>query len=1113
MSPDVSCEHCGRDNPQGFRFCGECGEPLRRRETPGSDEERKVVSALFCDVARSTERAERVDPEDVRRVLAPYYRRVRAELVRFGGTVEKFIGDAVCGVFGAPRAHADDPERAVRAALAAQKTIAALNEADPELDLHVRLGVATGEALVALNPRSSEGMAWGDVMNTASRLQSAAPVDAILVDEATYLATRGAIRYDRVEPIKARGKAEPIVAWEALAPLARHGTDLSEVDEPLVGRADELAALVDALGRVCRLHRPELVTVVGEPGIGKSRLVLELFRHVELSPALIWWRQARSSPYGDGFTYWALGEIVKAHAGILETDGSSVASEKLHRAVQQVVTDAADARRIEANLRSLVGIGEMASPAGDRRHAVFAAWRSFLEAIAERYPLVLVFEDIQWADSGLLDFIEHIIDWAQHAPILIVCTARPELAEVRPTWGAARPNAVTHSLAPLSTEETRELVAGIGAGSVRSDGRDAVVETAAGNPLFAVEFARLLVDSPEYRPTTESVHAVIAARLDALPPDEKVLLQEAAVVGRIVWPGALAQIGGRPRRLVQELLRDLVQKEFLFHASSSSLVEGEPEFRFRHLLVRDVAYEQIPRLRRSEVHRRAGVWLESLSPDRVADRVEMVAHHFLSAYEYALATRSATAGLVEGARLALRDAGDRALSLNAFAAAERHFAAAVELWPAQDPELPSLLLRLGTARYYATGEGDDVLAEAERQLVAAGDPESAAAAAVLLADLAHLRAEPKERFFEHAHRALALVEGRDPSRAEIDARLDLAVYLTLAAEQEQAIEFARDALRDAEALGLVELQARALAIIGAARGMAGDPHGRADLERSIVMVEEIDSPYGSHHCGMLADLHCNLGNLASCFELQARARGHAERFGHLAHIQWLKAERVAESYWKGEWDEALALADEFLSEIGPAGGHFMEGYCRDVRARIYLARDDVAQALDESNRALECARDPGQPQMLCPALAVRARVLAGHDGDGEASRAVDELFALWDEKLDLVPASSWVVDLACALEPLGRAEELRARADRVQLETAWLDAALAYLSGAFATAADLFARIGSRPDEALARVRAARSVPESIQGNGPRELESALAFWREVEAHAYLRDASGIPVT
>ena len=936
MSRDVSCERCGRDNPHGFRFCGSCGAPLSHRERPGPEEERKVVSALFCDVAGSTERAEQIDPEDVRRVLTPYYRRVRAELTRFGGTVEKFIGDAVCGLFGAPRSHGDDPERAVRAALAVRDTIADLNEADPELDLHVRLGVATGEALVALNARSSEGegMAWGDVMNTASRLQTAAPIDAILVDEATYLATRGAIGYGVAEPIDARGKSKPIVAWQALSPLARRGADLSQIDEePLVGRADELAVLTEALERVGRQDSPELVTVVGEPGIGKSRLVLELFRHVELSPALIVWRQAHSPPYGDVFTFWALGEIVKAHAGILETDDASTATEKLGRSVRQVVPDAAAARRIEAQLRSLVGIGEMAPPHGDQRQAAFASWRRFLESIAARYPLVLVFEDIHWADSGLLDFVEHILEWAGEAPILIVCTARPELAELRPTWGDARENATTLSLAPLPTEQIRELVAELGSGSVGEDGREAVVETAAGNPLFAVEFARVLVDSPEYRPSTESVQAVIAARLDALSPDHKTLLQDAAVVGKIVWPGVLAQIGGRPRTLVHAMLGDLVGKEFLSPVSRSS-VEGEPEFGFRHLLVRDVAYEQIPRRRRGEIHRRTAAWLESLSPDRTGDRAEMVAVHYLSAYEYALATRSGTAELVEGARIALRDAGDRALSLNAFAAAERHFAAAVDLWPEQDPELPSLLLRLGTARYYADSGGDDVLAEAERTLLAAGDPESAAAAASLLADLAHRRAEPTERFFEHAHRALALVEGRNPSRAKIDAHLDLAVFLTLAAEQEQAIGFARNALHDAEELGLIELQARALAVIGAARGLAGDPDGRADLERSIAIAEEIDSPHASHHCGMLADLECNLGNLARCFELQARARKHAERFGHVAHIRWLKAERVAESYWKGKWDDAESLAEEFLTETDSGRSHFMEGYCRDVRARI-----------------------------------------------------------------------------------------------------------------------------------------------------------------------------------
>jgi class 3 adenylate cyclase/tetratricopeptide (TPR) repeat protein len=1110
MSRDVSCERCGHDNPQGFRYCGACGAPLIV-DWRSLDEERKVVSALFCDVVGSTERAEKADPEDVRRVLRPYYRHVRGELARFGGTVEKFIGDAVCGLFGAPRSHGDDPERAVRAALEVRDTIAVLNEADPELDLHVRLGVATGEALVALDARSSEGeaMAWGDVMNTASRLQTAAPIDAILVDETTYLATRGAIRYGIAEPIRVRGKSEPVVVWQALAPLARRGADLSQVaEEPLVGRTEEHSALVDALDRVVRGHRPELVTVIGEAGIGKSRLVSELLRHVHLSRKLIRWRQARSSPYGDGFTYWALGEIVKAQAGILETDDASTAEEKLGQAVRQVVTDATDARRIGAQLRSLVGIGEMAAPQGDQRQAAFASWRRFVEAIAERYPLVLVFEDIHWAGSGLLDFIEHVLDWARDAQILIVCTARPELAEVRPDWGGARTNSKTLALAPLSTAEINELVGDLGSGSVREDGREAVVETAAGNPLFAVEFARLLVDSPEFRPSTESVHGVIAARIDALPVEDKTLLQDAAVVGKIVWPGVLAQIEGRPRRRVDAMLRDLVRQEFLAPVRDSS-VEGEAEFTFRHVLVRDVAYDQIPRGRRGEIHRRVAAWLESLSPDRASDRAEMISVHYLSAYEYALATRADTTELVEGARIALRDAGDRALALNAFAAAERHFAAAVDLWPDDDPELPSLLLRLGTARYYGDNGGDDELVRAEGLLSAAGDPESAAEAAILLANLAQLRAEPNERFFEHAHRALALVEDREPSRAKIEVCLDLAVFLTLAAEQERAIGFARDALRDAETLALIELQARALAIIGAARGMAGDPDGRSDLERSIAIVEEIDSPLGSHHCGMLADLECNLGNLARCFELQARARTHAERFGHLAHVQWLKAERVAESYWRGQWDDALELADEFLSETG-AGGHFMEGYCRDVRARICLARDDVWQALTESDKALDLARDSNQPQMLCPALAVRARVLAADGRPSDAAEAIDELFALWDEKLNLVPAASWIVDLSCALADRGRADELRERAERVHLKTAWLEAALAFTSGAFADAAAAFATIGSRPDEALARLRAAQTAEPGRRDRD--ELELALAFYRQVEAGALLREAAGIPV-
>jgi class 3 adenylate cyclase len=1124
----MPCQRCGSENPPEFRFCGSCGASLTVTEELGRDVERKIVSALFCDVVGVTQRASVLDPEDVHRMLSAYYASARRDLERHGGTVEKFVGDAICALFGAPRTRGDDAERAVRAALAVRDSVADLNEADPELDLQIRLGIATGEALVDLRARPSEGehLAWGDVLNTASRLKDAAPANTINVDETTYRATLRVIEYGVAEPVQAKGKVEPVLVWQALERRARPGLDPSRASrEPLVGRLEELTTLLDTLDRVGRRRAPELVTVVGEPGIGRSRLVFEFAHRVELLEEIITWRQGRSPPYGEGFSFWALGEIVKGQAGILETDGASAASAKLTRAVHDLVPAQADAARIEAHLQSLVGLGADQLTHGDQREAAFSAWRHFLGALARQRPLVLVFEDLQWADDGLLDFVEHVLDWAREVPLLIVCTARPELLDRRPGWGA-RDNARTLVLRPLSQDEAGELVAKLAGEAIPSETAKSIVGAAAGNPLFTVELVRMLEDRgllegsdrsfgtvrDQRLPVPQSVQSLIAARLDSLSDERKALLQDAAVVGEVVWPGALAAIGGLSRRAVDRDLRELERRELLTRARLSS-VEREPEYRFRHALVRDVAYSQIPRRRRGESHRRTAEWLETLRPDRASDLAELLAHHYLYAYELSRATEAETFELSERARIALRDAGDRALSLQSFPIAAKYFRAALELWPEDDPERPDLLLRRGKSLYYADTAGAKVLLDAEEGLLEAGDRESAAEAATYLADLAHQLGEPQEKVFEHARRALALVEGVGASRAKVEVLVELALFLGLAAEHEQAIGLAEEALRDAEALELQELQARALATMGISRGLSGDPRGRADLQRSIAITEEIDSSLGSHHCGMLADLEFNLGNLDACFELQARARRHAERFGHAAHIQWLRAEQVAEGYWTGRWDEALSLAEEFVGETEAGTRHFMEGYCRHMRGRIWLARDNVAGALDDADIALEQARASNEPQMLYPALAFRARALAEANGGDEAARLADELMALWTSKLTVFPASSWLVDLSYALERLERPDDLLLAAEGVTARTPWLEAAVSFSRGDFPVAAELFRRIGSRPDEALAHLRAAEQfVGAGNDGDGRASLELALSFYRGVEATAYIGQAEALPV-
>jgi class 3 adenylate cyclase len=487
----LTCPSCGHENADGARFCSSCGTRLEQTVEPAR-EERKVVTVLFADLVGFTSRAEQMDPEDVRAVLEPYHARLRAELERRGGTVEKFIGDAVMALFGAPTAHEDDPERAVRGALAIRDWIR------DEGDLQVRVAVTTGEALVALGARPSEGegMASGDVVNTAARLQSAAPVNGILVDETTYRSTQQPISYERREAVEAKGKSKPIPVWEAIEARSRFGIDVARTTgAPLVGREREVGLLRETLQRARQEQSPQLVTLVGVPGIGKSRLVSELFAALEQEPDLVYWRQGRCLPYGEGVTYWALSEMVKAHAGILETDSAEQVQERLASVVAEALGGGSERDWVEGHLRPLVGLADEEYVGSDRQAEAFAAWRRFLEALAERSPLVLVFEDLHWADDSLLDFIDHLVDWAGGVPMLVVCTARPELLSRRAGWGGGKPNAATISLSPLSDDDTARIVHALLERSVLpADLQATLIERAGGNPLYAEEFARMVGD-------------------------------------------------------------------------------------------------------------------------------------------------------------------------------------------------------------------------------------------------------------------------------------------------------------------------------------------------------------------------------------------------------------------------------------------------------------------------------------------------------------------------------------------------------------------------------------------------------------------------------------------
>jgi class 3 adenylate cyclase len=733
--------------PGEFPFCPYCGEPTSTAPVVEPARERKVVTVLFCDVVGFTSASEGADPEDVREQMQGYYARVRQEIESFGGTVEKYIGDAVMAVFGAPVSHEDDAERAVRTGL---RLVEAANELD---GLAVRVGVNTGEVLVMLDarPELGEGIVLGDVVNTAARIQTFAPMGGVAVSESTYTPTKHAFDYEPLGTVSPKGKSEPLELWLAAAARARPGgRQIRATNAPIVGRERELALLAGTLDRAEVDRRPQLVTLVGVPGIGKSRLVQELVRSHFSEEAGRAWLQGRCLPYGDGVSFWAVAEIVKAQAGIFERDDPAVVAEKLSAAVRDVVAGA-EIARVTGALLPLVGLEADAANASDERDETFAAWLRFLESVAARKPLMVVIEDLHWADDGLLDFVDYLAGWASDVQLLIVCTTRPELLERRPGWGGGKLNALTLGLSPLGDEDAARLIAGVLDRAVLpAETLAALLARAEGNPLYAEQFALLFLEGgTDDLPLPQSVHGLIAARIDALPHDEKALLQDAAVVGRSFWSGALPTDD-----LLDDHLHNLERKEFIREEWQSS-VAGENEYTFRHALVRDVAYGQIPRPDRSRKHQFTAEWIESLG--RPQDHAELLAHHYAAALELATASGLQTAALVPRARDALRDAGDRALSLSAFVAAQGFYQQALALTSDGDPARPLLLFRIGEVRFNNEQADYDVLVEAAGALREAGSLQAASEAEVMLAHVAWGLGQ-EGLAFRHFERASQLID-------------------------------------------------------------------------------------------------------------------------------------------------------------------------------------------------------------------------------------------------------------------------------------------------------------------------------------------------------------------
>jgi class 3 adenylate cyclase/tetratricopeptide (TPR) repeat protein len=888
--------------------------------TPAGGAERRLVSILFVDLVGSTAIAESQDPEAVRELLGGWFEIARSVIDRYGGTVEKFIGDAVMAVWGAPTAHEDDAERAVRAALELVDAVGPLGKGAGIDDLAARGAVLTGEAAVTLGAQG-QGLVAGDLVNTASRLQGVALPGTVLVGEATEQATRDAIAFEPAGEHDVKGKALPVAAWRAMRVVAgRRGVGRADrLEAPFVGRAAELRALKDALASTGAEHRARYVAIAGQAGLGKSRLAWELEKYVDGLVEPVYWHRGRSPAYGEGIAYWALGEMVRSRAGLLETDPPGTAADKLSATLETYVDDPEDRRWIEPHLRVLLGIdGET----GGDRNEQFGAWRRFFEAVAARGTVALVFEDMQWADDGLLDFIDSVLEWSRNQPILVITLARPELIERRPLLGAAGRNATTLHLEPLEPAEMRELLVGL-APELGQELVEAVVERSDGIPLYGIELVRMVragdaiagSGAADQLAIPPSLRALVAARLDSLPVADRSLLQDAAVLGQSFTIPGLAVVSGEEPGVLEGRLRALVRREFLsVEADPRSPERGQ--YAFVQSVVHEVAYGTLARRDRRTRHLAAARYVDSLGDESMAT---VVATHYLEAYRAAPDDEQGRVIRAQ-ARVALRAAADRSARLHNYAQAVRDLDKSLEL--TDDPaERAGILVQQAemneAAAHYEESLATAALArEAYESL---GDTLAALQATALIG-----RIETKRGHWDDAAVLLEhALENLDPAS-------DPATYARLAAE------FARThmvANRTAEGAAWAE---RALAAAGPLRRVETIAEamntkgvclqGLVRLDEGVAMIRASVDLAAAHHlsgpelrarfnlAGRLTadDPHAAIEVLRAGVDV-ARRTGRRDWLIQLSHV----LSTVVTSFELG-YDEALAALDNVADDDKPA---------------------------------------------------------------------------------------------------------------------------------------------------------------------------------------------------
>ena len=956
------------------------------------------MTALFCDLVGFTALSERHDHEEVDTFVASYSDMARRVITSFGGAVEKFIGDAVVAVFGFPAAHEDDPLRAVRAGLHLVEALAELPSLGDER-VQVRIGVNTGEvyARLGVDPSSGGTFVTGDVINTAARLQTVAPPMGVVVGELTHQLTARAIDYEELAPADLKGKARAVRVWRARAETAAHTTVLPAASRgALVGRRFELSVLQQLAAETVATRTQRSALVVGEPGIGKSRLLAELAARPEEGAGIEQWLQGSCRPYGESAAFSALAELVKRHAHILETDDYDLVEDRLAAAVPPGL----DRDWILTRLRPLIGL--TAPPAS--RADNFAAWASFLQQVAASAPTALVLEDLHWAGEDMLAFVRHLSAQRLDAPLLVVATARPELLERHPDFLDAWPSAACLTLASLSPTAMAELAGGILGGELAAEAADFILERAGGNPLFVEEYVRLLADRDLLRrtprgieidddrgsaPLPDSVQAVIGARLDLLPAPLKAAVSDAAVLGETFWRGGVAAVGGSAGAELDAALSELEAKQLVRSVVQSSLA-GEAEFAFWHALVRDVAYGRVPRKVRVGKHAAAAGWVEGVAGERTGEFAEVLAYHYATAFELAAALRSqAAAGLLDPAVRYLALAGEKTEPLDG-GAAERYYSRAIGIIPEPTAELFRLMARRA-AIVAMRNRAPEAVADFETAIAGfqeAGDIRAAADAMRGLSETLGLLGDLRYR--EVAAAALELVESDSPSPVMVDVLLDHAWNVQEDEGPRRALEVIERAVAIAESLGM-PAPAAALGLRGGARCTLGDAGGLADIRSAVEAAEGAGRRV--EQAGFLEALAWSLvsfeGPAASLEALHASAE-MSRRARMEGLVVGARSMAVRSLYWAGEWDEALAECRELVPVLDEAGDAWSLAIVRYVWSLLLLARGDAAAAEPYAAQALEKARDNPIRGVSAVYLVAAAAAKHGVGDDGEACALLEE---------------------------------------------------------------------------------------------------------------------------